>query len=143
MSDITIRRLIKADAGPVAELAGQLGYELTAAAVRRWVAATDETRVVLVAETDGAVIGWIEAHDLLLLQEPPVMEIGGLVVAEWSRGRGVGQQLVAAATEWGGERGHTRVIVRSNVTREGAHAFYEGLGFRHLKMSNTFAIETE
>jgi GNAT superfamily N-acetyltransferase len=96
-----------------------------------------------VAEIDGGLVGWIEAHDRELLQHPRVVEIGGLVVDQGMRGRGIGESLVAAVTAWGLGRGHSEIMVRSNIIRDGAHQFYNGLVFRRAKTSYTFSKEIE
>ena len=135
--------MMASDAEAVARLSDQLGYDVSTGAVHGWVATADDRRTALVAVADGRVVGWIQAHDRELLQSPRVVEIGGLVVDEERRGSGVGKRLVDAITEWGRERGHSGLYVRSNVIRDGAHAFYEGLGFRHVKTSHTFTMGIE
>jgi GNAT superfamily N-acetyltransferase len=143
MLDTVVRPMTFDDAAAVAGLANQLGYEISAGTVGDWVAGASESRVALVAEIEGGVVGWIEAHDRELLQHPRVVEIGGLVVEQGMRGRGIGESLVAAIRTWGLGRGHTEIMVRSNITRDGAHQFYEGLGFRRAKTSHTFSLEIE
>jgi GNAT superfamily N-acetyltransferase len=143
MFEVEIQPLSIADADAVVLLAGQLGYDLSVRNVRDWLSVSDDGRVALAARIDGDVVGWIQAHDLDLLQYPRVLEIGALVVDEQARGRGIGKLLVDAVAEWGRERSHTEIRVRSNVIRDGAHAFYEGLGFTRAKTSYTFSIEIE
>jgi ribosomal protein S18 acetylase RimI-like enzyme len=87
------------------------------------------------------VVGWAQGHDLDLLQYPRVLEVGGLVVSDQFRGRGVGKMLVDALIAWGRQRGHDEVRVRSSITRAGTPEFYEALGFTRVKTSYTFAQE--
>ena len=138
---VEIRTMSVGEADAVAVLAHQLGYEASPGAVREWLANMDHRRIALVAIADGELVGWIQAHDRDLLQYPRVMEIGGLIVDTEIRRGGVGKQLVDAAIEWGRDRGHTEVFVRSNAVRSDAHAFYEGLGFSRWKTSHTFVLE--
>jgi len=52
--------------------------------------------------------------------------------------QGLGKRLLAHACTWACARGYGRVRLRSNVAREGAHAFYEHLGFEKSKASYAF-----
>ncbi len=136
---MAVRRARSSDVEAIAGLATQLGYAVSPAQVGRWLAAGTDGRAAFVAEADGAVVGWAQGHDLDLLQYPRVLEVGGLVVADGARGRGVGKALLDALTDWGRRRGLDEIRVRSNVIRDGAHAFYESLGFERVKTSYTFA----
>lgn len=140
MSEFQIRQLFVSDAPQVSELARELGYDVSANDASLRIAGLAARRECAFAGVrDGSVVGWIHAADRRLLQEPPVLEIGGLVVAEGSRGMGVGQRLVDAVNRWGKQRGHDKLFVRSNVTRSDAHGFYEELGFSRDKTSHTFS----
>ncbi len=138
MSEPLVRPITIDDAAAVSDLARQLGYERPPAEIEHWVGATDESCVAFVAESDGDVVGWVEAHVLRLLQQAAVVEIGGLVVGRDLRATGIGRHLMNAAIVWGQERGYGEFIVRSNVVREDAHGFYESIGFRRSKTSHTF-----
>ncbi len=133
------------DANAVAGLTRQLGYDVTAEQVagRCERLASTPGSVALVAETDGRIVGWVQALDRVLLQWKRVLEIGGLVVDQDRRGEGVGALLVDAVAQWARQDGHTAVFVRSNVVREGAHDFYPALGFEHWKTSHTYVMELE
>jgi GNAT superfamily N-acetyltransferase len=67
-------------------------------------------------------------------------EIQALVVSAARQGEGLGRRLVAHACDWAFARGYERVRLRSNVTREAAHAFYEHLGFEKAKASYAFEL---
>jgi GNAT superfamily N-acetyltransferase len=139
--DVQIRPIDVADAGAVASLSGELGYLVSAAAmeerIRNYALLTD--RVVFVACRDGAAIGWIDVGIVHHLQVQPNGEIGGLVVSHGCRGAGIGAKLVSRAEEWVKERGITRVVVRSNITREAAHRFYPREGYERTKTSAVFS----
>ena len=45
------------------------------------------------------------------------------------------------AEEWAREKGCATVGVRSNVIRERAHAFYERIGYKHIKTQKSFHKE--
>jgi len=129
-----------ADAEAAAALSGELGYPADAASVRARFAMLDgrPEHGLLVAEDAGAVVGWVHVHDGWTLESGRMAELLGLVVGEARRGAGVGRALVAEAERWAAARGCTRLRVRSNVTRERTHRFYEGLGYRRVKSQQVF-----
>jgi GNAT superfamily N-acetyltransferase len=140
-TDITVRPAEAADAGAIASLCGQLGYPSTAEDIERRLAETagDPDAAVLVADSrhDG-VIGWVHVRALHLITRDACAEIGGLVVDDARRGRGIGTRLMAAAEEWSRRRGLGTLRLRSNVVRDEAHAFYRGQGFTGSKTSLLF-----
>jgi len=136
MPEIRIRRAQSEDAEFLAHLSGELGYPADAAVVAQRLAVLLDRGddAVLVAEgAEGAVLGWVHAFVAHRLESPSFAELGGLVVSEGVRGRGIGRDLVAAAERWARGRGLTAIRVRSNVVREEAHAFYRCLGYETLK----------
>jgi GNAT superfamily N-acetyltransferase len=75
---------------------------------------------------------------LLVTEQDPVAEIAGLVVdAEW-RGSGVGKLLMQRAEDWARANGLRMVVLRSNVIRSEAHAFYESIGYTRFKTQHAF-----
>lgn len=133
--------MTEADVEGVAALSTQLGYPSTAEqTLRRFRALGDapDARVWVAQDAEGAIVGWIHLFGNRLLESDPDVEIGGLVVHEDARGRGVGRALVGAAEDWARERGYTMVSVRSNVLRKGAHEFYKGLGYEPTKSQFKF-----
>ena len=66
------------------------------------------------------------------------MYLGGLVVGEVWRGKGVGKLLLAAAEAWTLKRGYTRLRFSSRVVRRRAHKFYEREGYEKVKASYIF-----
>ena len=140
-ADITVRTAGAADAAAIASLCGQLGYPSTGDDIERRLAQAgrDSDAAVLVADssTDG-VIGWVHVRAVHLLTRDACAEIGGLVVDEGRRGRGIGGRLMAAAEEWARRQGLDTLRLRSNVIRDEAHAFYRGRGFASSKTSLLF-----
>ena len=59
----------------------------------------------------------------------PTGRICALVVHERMRGRGIGRALLKAAEDHFSRNKIVRVVLTSRFTREGAHAFYESLGY--------------
>jgi len=141
MRGMTIRLLADQDAAAVAALLPDLGYAATPdqtarrlAALREW---PDQEAFVAV-DAAGAIVGLCHVQGVRMLISDGYAEIQALVVSAACQGQGIGKRLVAHACEWASARGYGRVRLRSNVAREGAHAFYEHLGFEKSKASYAF-----
>jgi GNAT superfamily N-acetyltransferase len=59
----------------------------------------------------------------------PSAVLEDVVVCETRRGQGIGEQLIAFATELAGGKGCSKFFLSSGSSRVGAHAFYRKLGF--------------
>jgi GNAT superfamily N-acetyltransferase len=86
----------------------------------------------------GAVIGWVHVHEGRLVDSDPRAEVSALIVAEGYQGRGAGRLLMEHAERWARSRGFQTVLLRSNVIRTRAHAFYEKLGYETIKSQKVF-----
>jgi PhnO protein len=142
-SRVTTRDAIPADAPAISTLARQLGYEvspITAANRLVRLAAPDE-RVIVAADPDGAVVGWTSARVTEHIHSDPHVEISGFVVEEAARGRGIGRALMSEVERWARSRGLATLRLNANVTRTGAHQFYEKLGFTRTKQQVSFHKE--
>lgn len=129
------------DAEAVSALITQLGYSRSATQVREWLErlrGEGPGQAAFVACEGGEVIGWIEIAIEHRLQSPPFALIGGLVVKDGVRGRGIGRALCARAEAWAWEQGVDTVRVTSRSTREDAHRFYLRDGYRETKTSLVF-----
>ncbi|MFL6427214.1 MAG: GNAT family N-acetyltransferase [Acidobacteriaceae bacterium] len=137
---MNIRLLRPEDADAVLRLSAELGYPADRESMLRRIEqiAGEANRAVLVACLDGQVVGWIDLSLEYHLQIDPVALIGGLVVYETVRNRGIGRELCEAAEDWARGRGVTLMRVRSNVIRERAHAFYLRDGYARVKTSAVF-----
>ncbi len=143
-SNTIIRTAVIADAPLIADLASQLGYPTTAAQASTRLANLigKPDHVVFVAEREpGEIIGWIHVFGLSLVKSAPTAEIGGLVVDHKLRGSGTGRALIQAARRWALHHGFQTLWVRSNTTREKAHRFYEGEGFKRIKTQVFFSTD--
>jgi len=136
-----IRPMTAADASLVADLTTQLGYETSPAETTERISVLQERpndHAALVAEEHGGVIGWVHVAIYTSLESGRVATIGGLIVGEGHRSTGIGAELLTAAEAWARDNGAARMVVRSRVTRERAHRFYEREGYRLLKTSHVF-----
>jgi len=141
-----IRPATAEDAQALAELSGQLGYPTSAAesAQRLRTLLRSADHAVLVACSPGrAPVGWVHVFLALRLESAPFAELGGFVVAEGHRRRGVGGRLLAAAESWAAERGASKLRVRSRTDRDAARAFYVSRGFAVSKEQRVFDKEVE
>ena len=137
---VTIRPLAPTDADAIAALLPDLGYAATAAQIVQRLSALREwpDQDAFVAVVDGAIVGLCHVQGVRLLVSDGYVEIQALVVSAACQGQGIGRRLVAHAGAWARARGYARVRLRSGVQREGAHAFYEHLGFEKAKASFAF-----
>ncbi|WP_459617034.1 N-acetyltransferase family protein [Bordetella sp. 2513F-2] len=140
MTATAIRPMMAQDIPAVRELLAQLGYPLDMAEVARRHAAVarDPGHVLLLAEHEGRVVSLCHLYVRPALEKPPEVMVQALVVDQACRGAGVGRRMMAAAEQWARSRGLDSVALTSNVARDGAHAFYEALGYERKATSHLF-----
>lgn len=133
---LVVRGISPEDAPAVAELSGQLGYEVSvdsvSARIARLSSSTDR-QIAFVACLGPEIVGWIEAAIMFDLQSPPYALISGLVVREGRRSLGVGKTLCAEVEVWSKRQGVPIMRVTSRISREDAHRFYLREGFQRIK----------
>lgn len=95
---------------------------------------------VFVAEIDNGVAGWVYVYKHYSMGADAFAEIGGLVVDEKLRKKGIGKMLVEKAGIWAAQNGLKRLLVRTNIKREEANAFYEKCGLKLVKKQHVFEI---
>jgi GNAT superfamily N-acetyltransferase len=138
---IKIRRAKSADAAPIAELSGQLGYPTTPAEIAqrlRHIKPASHHAVLVAESPERKVIGWLHVSVSPLLETQLRAEVNGLVVSGEERSRGTGALLLSAAEQWARKRGCKSMSVRSNVIRDRAHQFYLRHGYEHYKTQKAF-----
>lgn len=127
-----IRPATSYDAEAIARLLTQLGYPGTEGflpmRIRDLMADPDETLVV--AESDGAVVGVLSLHIIpQLAVEGPFARVSYLVVDEAVTGQGIGRALLAYAESVARECGCDRMELHSATRRTRAHQFYLREGY--------------
>jgi len=140
-SAVTCRSMRSEDAPRVAELAGELGYPSTAEHILARKAELDrlgQSGIFVAEAAGGDVIGWIIVSEMCSLELDPHAEVKGLVVASEARSRGVGVLLMEAGEAWARARGLREMVLRSNVIRDRAHAFYRRIGYEEQKRQVKF-----
>jgi GNAT superfamily N-acetyltransferase len=131
-SDIIVRAAEAGDANALAELMCQLGYETTANEMERRIVPilSNPSYATFVAARGGVICGMI---GICFCHSYEHNDSGGrilaLVVSETSRGHGIGRELIRAAEEWFTAHKVRRVALNTRFQREGAHKFYEKLGY--------------
>ena len=141
VNDVLIAPVEPRHAQRIAILSEQLGYPANSADTLRRIHAildssSDAAYVALVE--DHLVVGWLHVFHTLRLETAPFCEIGGLVVHEEWRGKGIGGALLQHAKLWSTTKGTQVLRVRSNIIREDAHKFYLAQGFQKLKEQAVF-----
>ena len=99
-----------------------------------------EDVVVLVAERDGTVVGYVyagvEPLDWMQLRSEAGF-IHDVFVDPAARGGGIATALIEAAADWLSDRGMPRVILWTAARNEAARRLFERLGFRHTMSEMT------
>jgi len=140
-SRIALRTAGVQDASEIARLATQLGYpsspEEMRARIER-ILAEKIGRVIAAVDESGAVLGWTHVFQAHRIETETFAEIGGLVVDEHHRNRGIGRILLDEAEKWASANGVSILRVRSNMIRRDAHRFYERAGYSCRKTQGVF-----
>jgi ribosomal protein S18 acetylase RimI-like enzyme len=104
----------------------------------------DPNVIVLVAERDGAVIGYayagIEGWDYMALRGPAGI-LHDIVVAPGQRGQGVGRMLLDAALAALKERGAPRVVLSTAAKNRAAQRLFAEAGFRQTMIEMTREVD--
>jgi GNAT superfamily N-acetyltransferase len=132
MDTTSIRAATLDDAPALAALATHMGYPATPEAMHERLARIvgRDDYETFVAERDGRAVGFVGVmHGLSYVYDPPYARLLVLSVEPGERGRGMGAALVAAAERWARERGAAQLHLTTALHRDGAHRFYERLGY--------------
>ena len=126
-----IRSAAEADADAIATLFTDEGYPAGPSdIVERLTRFASPHSRVLVAEHEGAVIGFIAMHAMPRFEhDDRIVRILALVVDAGARERGVGRGLIAAAEDAARELGAAFVEITAGHHRPEARQLYETLGY--------------
>lgn len=132
MKEVTIRTVDIRDAGQIADLLRELGYPNTREFAQSKIAklCKSDSDTVLIAETDGRVIGVAHLHIAELFHQPGRFgRIMAIVVTGDHRQSGVGRKLVDSLESIAKNAGCIKIEVTSGIHRKGGHVFYKKLGY--------------
>jgi len=138
--EIQIKPMMAANAKDVQRLSEQLGYILSFDQIEDNIREVTSTKnhIAFVALHNENVVGWIHAFQSVLIESRSFIEVGGLVVDENFRMKGVGTRLLNSIKQWSTEKGVYEIRVRSNSKRKEAHQFYLKNGFTEIKEQKIF-----
>ena len=141
LPDYAIRAAAPGDSAALRPLLEQLGYALDEAeiAARVGLLAGAEDHILLVAEAPGGDLhAAMHVYGRPALEKPPEAVVQSLVVVAGRRGSGLGGMMMAHAESWAEQAGYRSISLASQVSRDGAHAFYERLGYARYATSHQF-----
>ncbi|EPZ9280965.1 TPA: N-acetyltransferase family protein [Vibrio parahaemolyticus] len=97
-------------------------------------AVSDQSRLFLVAEISGEVVGFITAtvtqnEAVPFLVKTPICRVGTIVVDENARVSGIGTQLMDKCNDWAKEQGAEQIRLEVMAFNNQAQKFYAKLGF--------------
>ena len=141
---IIIRIAQDQDCKELSRLSLQLGYPCSPEDCRKFFRhlELDPDHIVYVAQSSEDVItGFAHVFKTKRLFLDPFGEIGGLVVDDKFRGKGIGKALLDYSEKWLIKQGCCEMRVRSNVIREEAHNFYLNQGYLINKQQKVFLKE--
>jgi GNAT superfamily N-acetyltransferase len=111
------------------ELLSEIGVQATLADIHKRIEALPRHDRILLALDGEHLIAFAHlriSHDLLTDE---TAEVASIVVRTSHRRQGVGRRLIAAAEAWARETGRARLLLRTDVVRSDAHAFYVAQGY--------------
>lgn len=101
-----------------------------------------EDRILMALEAD-RLLGFAHLRITRDLAAEEAAEVVAIVVRPEHRRRGVGRMLIAAAETWARQSGRARLLLRTNVVRTPAHAFYVALGYLEAATSIDFVRDLD
>ncbi len=155
MSTIVVRPATKEDEAPLGRYGAALMRQHHDADARRFILSDhpeqgygrflvsqlgDEDTLVLVAEDQGRVVGYVFA-DLEPMSwkdlRGPCGYIHDVYVDHDVRQRGIGRRLLEAAIAWCESRGRPQVVLWTATGNDPAQRLFAALGFRHTMLEMT------
>ena len=86
-----------------------------------------EDRLLIAVEGE-YLYGYAHLHVARDLIDTETAVVVSVIVREDRRREGIGSRLIAAAETWARQSGRSRLLLRTDVVRTGAHAFFVTLG---------------
>jgi GNAT superfamily N-acetyltransferase len=119
----------------IAELLQAEGYPADEGSIQRRLGLLPREDRILMAVEGERLLGFAHLRIARDLAADETAEIVSIVVRPNRRRSGIGRLLVTAAETWARQSGRARLLLRTDVVRTPAHAFYVALGY--LKAATT------
>jgi GNAT superfamily N-acetyltransferase len=129
---LKIRQACREDAPQISQLLAELGHGYNQGLVWSNVEALscDQNDALVVAESGSTLLGLAHLHVARLIHEPHrVGRVAALVVRSGWRRKGIGRALMASLEKLALQAGCSTIELTSSTHRDGAHLFYESLGY--------------
>ena len=139
-STFSVRRARPEDAAEIARLSVQLDPGLDPATLaQRFIRLVERpTHAFFVLEMTNRIVGFSAAEHRSLLQLGERVELIAMVVDADLQRQGGGGALVAATEAWAARRGVENMVVRSSLSRDASHPFYQHIGYTHHKTQHVY-----
>jgi GNAT superfamily N-acetyltransferase len=122
----------------IAELLESEGAPGDAGALARRLSLLPREDRILMALEGERLLGFAHLRITRGLAAEEAAEVVAIIVRPDYRRRGVGHMLVTAAETWARQSGRARLLLRTDVVRTAAHAFYVALGYQEAATSIDF-----
>lgn len=136
-----IRNASISDVSDISELTEQLGYSATEFEIQERLKSmlnSNDHAIYVAFVPNGKIVGWIHVYESKRVESESFAEIGGFIVSEAFRRKGIGKTLLKTAEQWVAKNKLTKLRVRSKIEREDAKKFYSNLGFFVSKQQRVF-----
>ena len=136
-----IRTATIKDASDISELSNQLGYPSSVSEIKERlesILSSDDHTMFVAYSSGNKVIAWIHAYKRQNVESGFFAEIGGFIVSEAFRGKGIGRNLLEAIEKWTLQNKLPKLRVRSQIQRDDAKQFYSNMGFTISKKQLVF-----
>jgi GNAT superfamily N-acetyltransferase len=131
------------DVESITKLSYQLGYKTTIEKIHARLSEilSNNDNCVYIIINNENIIGWIHGFYSLRVESDSFVEIGGMVVDENFRRKGIGKMLLNKVIEWAHSKKCNKIRVRCNTLRKEAHVFYNNIGFIETKEQKVFDMK--
>jgi GNAT superfamily N-acetyltransferase len=139
-----VRKARVTDSNEIVRLSFQLGYEVLESEVLKRLEKlllNDDNAVYVLEKSNNEICGWVHVHGRHLIEARPFAEIGGLVVDNNHRRKGIGENLMRKCEEWARKKGYQEMRLRSGGQRKDAHEFYKRIGYKNVKWQEVFSLK--
>lgn len=127
----------------IANLIEQEGLPAAPEEVRRRMERLPAADRLLLALQGEQLLGYAHLRIGIDLTHEETAELMSIIVRASHRRKGIGRLLVAAAETWAVQSGRARLLMRTEVVRTGAHAFFVSLGYGESSTNIEFERDLE